>query len=104
MDLLRDMDFRSLAFSFIIQLSQVDPTNSTTSLCPSSDAPACNHRSIWGILASCGLTLLICVWHAVHPNVPLPHYKWYHIFSYRLLLMGGAFFVPVFMVRSYRSS
>ena len=88
------MDFRSLAFSFIVQLSGDDPTNLISSWCPSSNA----YRGTWSISASCGLTLVICVWHAVHPNVPLPHHKWYHIFSYRLLLIGCASFVPEFMI------
>ena len=92
------MPLRLFAFSFLVQLSRADPTNSTTTECPSSDATACDYRSIWSILASCGLTLLICVWHAVHPNVPLPHHKWYHIFSYQSLLMGCAFFVPEVMI------
>ena len=92
------MLLRLFAFLFLVKLSRADPTNSTTTECPSSDATACDYRSVWSILASCGLTLLICVWHAVHPNVPLPHYKWYHIFVYRLLLMGSTFFAPEFIL------
>lgn len=41
--------------------------NTTGSNCPPPDATT---RSVWKILGSCGLTLLICVWHSMHFNVP----------------------------------
>ena len=93
-----DMPTRFFAFLYLIQLARATSTNSTTTGCRSCDATSCNYRSVWSLLASCGLTLLICVWHAIHPAVPLPHYRWIHGILYQLTLMLVAFFTPEIMI------
>ena len=86
------------ALLFLVQLTQADPTNSTVSGCPSPDVTACNYRSVWNILASCGLTLFVCVWHAIHPNVPPLFFEPKHVVLHRLCLMLVAFITPEVMV------
>ncbi|KAG9316868.1 hypothetical protein JVU11DRAFT_2944 [Chiua virens] len=87
---------------YFASLALATPINSTTTDCPSCDhdATACHTRSVWSLLASCGLTLLICVWHAIHPALPLPHFKWYHIVATRLCLMLVAFIAPEIIIVS----
>ena len=82
----------------LVQLAQAIAMNTITTGCPSCNATSCSYRSVWSILASCGITLLICVWHAVHPTLPLPHHKRIHIFLYRVSLMLLAFFIPEVLV------
>ncbi|KAN0086214.1 hypothetical protein V8E55_007348 [Tylopilus felleus] len=61
----------SLLLFYLVHLAQtvhgID-TNSTTSSSPqpSGDGTPC---SIWSILGSCAVTLLICIWHAIHVDI-----------------------------------
>lgn len=82
----------------LVQRARSDSTNTTTTVCSSSDAEAFTYRSVWSLLASSGLTLLICVWHAIHPALPLPHFKRFNIALYRFILMLLAFFAPELMI------
>lgn len=35
--------------------------------------PEPNGRGTWGLISSCVLTLVLCVWSALHLNIPAPH-------------------------------
>lgn len=88
-----------VAHLYLVQLARAISTNATTTGSPSLDAtPFSDYRSVWSLLANCGLTLLICVWHAVHPALPLPHFKWNHVILYRLSLMLLALFTPELLI------
>ncbi|KIJ08386.1 hypothetical protein PAXINDRAFT_23589, partial [Paxillus involutus ATCC 200175] len=52
-----------------------------------------NYRSVWSILASCGLTLLICTWHAIHPNIVFQE-TWYTVALYRGGLVLSVLLAP----------
>ncbi|KIJ08299.1 hypothetical protein PAXINDRAFT_89053 [Paxillus involutus ATCC 200175] len=81
-----------LVFSLLVQLAEAASTN-TTSECPAPDATACSYRSVWSILASCGLTVLICTWHAIHPNIVCQETR-YTVALYRGGLVLSALLVP----------
>ncbi|KAF8950662.1 hypothetical protein BDZ97DRAFT_1687152 [Flammula alnicola] len=70
---------------------------STLNLSP----PACtcpDQRTIWDILWSCLSTLFACSWVAVHPNIPAPGAKWWHVALTRLELMVWAIIAPEMMI------
>ncbi|KAN0084429.1 hypothetical protein V8E55_007933 [Tylopilus felleus] len=82
------------ALAYLTGIVQAVASNST---CPSCPQPACDGttRSVWSILGSCALTLLICVWHAIHLNVYSSQAEW---LSNLVLLILAAFFAPEFVV------
>jgi hypothetical protein len=51
----------------LAQLAQGTSADSTSSSCPPLDEAS---RNIWSVLESCVLTLLICVWHSIHLDLP----------------------------------
>ncbi|KAG6375917.1 hypothetical protein JVT61DRAFT_2785 [Boletus reticuloceps] len=61
------MDHPLFTLLYIAQLVQGTSTNTTSSSCPPPDGTT---RSLWGILGSCVSTLLICVWHTIHFDLP----------------------------------
>ena len=56
--------------------------------------PSCNGRGTFDILSSCVITLLLCVWSAVHLNVPRPGTSWGKRIRTRMLWMTLALFAP----------
>ncbi|KAF8836246.1 hypothetical protein BDN67DRAFT_984058, partial [Paxillus ammoniavirescens] len=61
--------------------AQAASTNATCE-CPAPNPTSSNYRSVWSILGTCALTLLICIWNAAYPNIT--HEKsWYKIALYR---------------------
>ncbi|KAF8838770.1 hypothetical protein BDN67DRAFT_865211, partial [Paxillus ammoniavirescens] len=42
-------------------------------------------RRIWSILATCALTMLVCVWNATYPNI-VPAERWYTVVLHRGVL------------------
>ena len=38
--------------------------------------PSPQTRGTWDLLTACLLTLVLCLWTAVHLNVPEPHHFW----------------------------
>ena len=61
----------SLLLFYLVHLTQIVygiDTNSTTSSFPQPSGDG-TPRSIWSILGSCAVTLLICVWHAIHFDI-----------------------------------
>ncbi|KAI9449657.1 hypothetical protein F5148DRAFT_1019947 [Russula earlei] len=64
---------------------------------PSCDDPkAC--RSLWDIIRSCAITILLCTWVSVHPNIPSPQERWPRVTVRRIGLMLAALFVPEIMI------
>ena len=57
-------------------------------------APSCNDRGTFDILSSCVITLLLCVWSAVHINVPRPGSSWGNRMGTRILWSTLALFAP----------
>ncbi|KAI9451581.1 hypothetical protein F5148DRAFT_1370556 [Russula earlei] len=53
---------------------------------PSCDGPdGC--RSLWHIIWSCAVTILLCTWVSVHPNIPSPDETWPRVTLRRIGLM-----------------
>ncbi|KAI9449507.1 hypothetical protein F5148DRAFT_987538 [Russula earlei] len=65
-------------------------------------APSCDDpkgcRSLWDIIRSCAITILLCTWASVHPNIPSPHERWPKVTVRRIGLMLAALFVPEIMI------
>ena len=60
---------------------------------PSCDDPnGC--RSLGDIIRSCILTILLCTWVSMHPNIPSPDERWPRLTFRRAGLMLLALFVP----------
>ncbi|KAH9955075.1 hypothetical protein BC827DRAFT_1142138 [Russula dissimulans] len=60
---------------------------------PSCDDPnGC--RSLGDIIRSCILTILLCTWVSMHPNIPSPYERWPRVAARRAGLMLLALFVP----------
>ncbi|KAI9508453.1 hypothetical protein F5148DRAFT_905941 [Russula earlei] len=51
-------------------------------------------RSLWDILWSCAVTILLCIWVSVHPNIPSPYESRARVAVRRVGLMLAALFVP----------
>lgn len=83
---------------YILHFTRATLTNTTTTGCPSCEATSSNYRSLWSLLASCGATLLICVWYTIHPSIPLPGFKWIHVVLYQLSMMLAVFCTPEIMI------
>ena len=82
---------------YLAQIVQGASTDTTSSSCPPPDASS---RSIWSILGSCALTLLICIWQAIHPDVP-PHERgWNNLLSCSRRLVFGviSFIAPELVI------
>lgn len=54
----------------------VHTVQGTSSTCQPSNYDG-TPRTVWSILATCAFTLLICVWQAIHDDIPSPNLKWY---------------------------
>ncbi|KIJ08170.1 hypothetical protein PAXINDRAFT_120512 [Paxillus involutus ATCC 200175] len=83
-----------LVLSPLVQLAEAAPTN-TTSESPAYDATACSYRSVWTILATCALTMLVCVWNATYPNIVRTE-KWYTVALHRGVLGVVTLLFPEF--------
>ncbi|KAF8833696.1 hypothetical protein BDN67DRAFT_691455 [Paxillus ammoniavirescens] len=89
-------------FSSLIQLAEVQAASTNaTSESPTPDATSCSYRSVWSILATCALTLLVCIWNAVYPSV-IAEKRWYTVALYRMALGLTALIAPEFTaMRAY---
>jgi hypothetical protein len=60
--------------------------------------PSCNDpnncRSLWDIIRSCALTIFLCSWVSVHPNIPSPDEGWPRVTIRRVGLMIATLVVP----------
>ncbi|KAI9455383.1 hypothetical protein F5148DRAFT_1151498 [Russula earlei] len=64
---------------------------------PSCDDPQ-GCRSLWDIFWSCAITISLCTWVSVHPNIPSPDESWQRVAVRRMGLMLAALFVPEIMI------
>ncbi|KAI9457145.1 hypothetical protein F5148DRAFT_984224 [Russula earlei] len=55
-------------------------------------------RSLWDIIWSCAVTIQLCVWVSVHPNIPSPYESRARVAVRRVGLMLAALFVPEAMI------
>ncbi|KAI9450282.1 hypothetical protein F5148DRAFT_960239, partial [Russula earlei] len=55
-------------------------------------------RSLWHIIWSCAVTLFLCTWVSVHPNIPSPDETWLQVTMRRLGLMLAALLIPEAMI------
>ncbi|RPA80928.1 hypothetical protein BJ508DRAFT_190618, partial [Ascobolus immersus RN42] len=51
-------------------------------------------RGTLGLLVSCSITLLLCIWSSIHPNVPGAKRRWYGRFIAKASWMMMALFAP----------
>ncbi|KIJ13995.1 hypothetical protein PAXINDRAFT_169966 [Paxillus involutus ATCC 200175] len=82
-----------LAFSSLAQLVEAASTNATSECSAPPDATSCDYRSVWSILASCGLTVLICAWNVTYPNIISAESR-YTVPLYRAALGLSALLTP----------
>ncbi|KAH9952765.1 hypothetical protein BC827DRAFT_1274197 [Russula dissimulans] len=61
-------------------------------------SPSCNDlyncRSLWDIIRSCAVTIFLCTWVSVHPNIPGPDEGWPRVTIRRVGLMLATLVVP----------
>jgi hypothetical protein len=61
-------------------------------------SPSCNDpnnsRSLWDIIRSCALTIFLCTWVSMHPNIPGPDEGWPRVTMRRVGLMLATLVVP----------
>jgi hypothetical protein len=69
----------------VLSLDQLQP--------PSCNDPN-NCRSLWDIIRSCALTIFLCIWVSVHPNIPSPDEAWPRVAIRRVGLMLATLIVP----------
>ena len=93
---------RSTTMIFILAATHAFPVGLRTPLLVSLDqlqAPSCDGlngctRSLGDILRSCVLTILLCTWASMHPNIPSPDERWPRVALRRVGLMLFALMVP----------
>ncbi|KAF8836773.1 hypothetical protein BDN67DRAFT_973762, partial [Paxillus ammoniavirescens] len=87
-------------FSLLVQLVEAAPTNAASES-SAPDPTSSNYRSIWSILGTCALTLIICTWNVSFPNIT--HEKnWYKVMLYRGVLALSALVTPeITTLRAY---
>lgn len=67
------------------------PISPPNILCP-------NTRSVWNIIWTCVSTIFACAWVSVHPNIPAPRTKEWHVGLKRLELMVWTIIAPEMMI------
>ncbi|KIJ14010.1 hypothetical protein PAXINDRAFT_100365 [Paxillus involutus ATCC 200175] len=89
-----------LVFSLLVRLADAASTN-TTAESPTPDPTSSNYRSVWSILGTCALTLIICIWNVAYPNI-MHEKRRYKVLLYRVALALSALLAPEFTsVRAY---
>jgi hypothetical protein len=53
-----------------------------------------NFRLLWDIIHSCALTIFLCTWVSVHPNILSPDEGWPRVTLRRMGLMLATLIVP----------
>ncbi|EIW80231.1 hypothetical protein CONPUDRAFT_19119, partial [Coniophora puteana RWD-64-598 SS2] len=66
------------------------------------------HYTLWNIISSSGLTIIACVYTAIHPNVPSPYEPWYLVSFHRLVTIVFGLISPelvaIWAMRQWTSS
>ncbi|KAH9959104.1 hypothetical protein BC827DRAFT_527760 [Russula dissimulans] len=73
---------------------QLSPVLSLDQLHSASCNDLDNCRSLWDIIRSCALTIFLCTWVSVHPNIPSPDEGWPRVTIRRVGLMLATLVVP----------
>lgn len=73
------------------------PMDNSTDVLVHGWMPAPDRRGTGDVLWSCGMTILLCCWVSVYPNVGSPSDKWYHPFLDKLNLFCIALLGPDFL-------
>jgi hypothetical protein len=81
------MVFASLVNGYVVAATPVVPSPTTSDATPKT-------RSVFDIFWSCWLTIFICTWKSIHPNIPPPGQGPLSAFLRRLTLMFWALIVP----------
>ncbi|KIJ08363.1 hypothetical protein PAXINDRAFT_88943 [Paxillus involutus ATCC 200175] len=92
-----------LVFSLlVVQLASAAPTNAASeSPAPAPDPTSSNYRSVWSILGTCALTLIICIWKTSFPNITHEESR-YKVVLYRVALGLVALVTPeITTMRAY---
>ncbi|KAG2035783.1 hypothetical protein BDR03DRAFT_922474 [Suillus americanus] len=84
-------------FLYLVGVIQAAPTTNTTTS-DSSEAPSFTTRTIWSIVSSSVLTLIACIYSAIHPNIPSPRDSPLRILLRRLGIMIMALIAPELIV------
>ncbi|KAI9452200.1 hypothetical protein F5148DRAFT_1370439 [Russula earlei] len=91
-----------LAFLAAIRALPVGQTSPTLVSLVQLRASSCDDpngcRSLRDIIRNCTVTILLCTWVCVHPNIPSPHEMWPKVTVRRIGLMLSALFVPELMI------
>lgn len=74
------------------------PMDNATDILVHGWMPAPDRRGSGDVLWSCGMTILLCCWVSVYPNVGSPSDKWYHPFLDKLNLFCIALLGPDFLL------
>ncbi|KAI9511203.1 hypothetical protein F5148DRAFT_1373939 [Russula earlei] len=95
--------FAILAATRAYPVGQSSPPNLAESLHQfQARAPLCDDpqgcRSLWDIIWSCTVTILLCSWASVHPNIPSPDDRRTKVVVRRIGLMLLTLFVPEAMI------
>ncbi|KAF8836772.1 hypothetical protein BDN67DRAFT_1014387 [Paxillus ammoniavirescens] len=85
-----------LIFSLLVQLAEAATSESSA-----PDPTSSSYRSVWSILGTCALTLIICIWNVAYPNI-MHEKKQYKVMLYRVALALSALVTPeLTSVRAY---
>ncbi|KAI9507959.1 hypothetical protein F5148DRAFT_980654 [Russula earlei] len=83
-----------LAILAILTATRASLVDQPSSVC--LDPQGC--RSLGNIIWSCAVTLFLCTWVSVHPNIPSPDETWLQVTMRRLGLMIAALLIPEAMI------
>ncbi|KAH9967501.1 hypothetical protein BC827DRAFT_1123443 [Russula dissimulans] len=73
---------------------QSPPVPSLDQLLSTSCNDPNDRRSLWDIIRSCAITIFLCTWVSVHPNIPSPDDGWPRVTLRRVGLMFATLVVP----------
>ncbi|KAG2151492.1 hypothetical protein DEU56DRAFT_960449 [Suillus clintonianus] len=78
---------------------QAAPTTNSTTISNGFEALlTVDERTLWGIISTCALTFLACIYSAIHPNIPSPHDSDLRILWRRFGIMVVALLAPDLIV------
>ena len=72
---------------------QLDIFRSPDLLLPTCECPP-NQRTLFSIVWNCIMTINLCTWTSVHPNIPGPDEGWWEVTRRRVELMLWALIAP----------
>ena len=76
---------------------QLDILRSHDLLLPTCERPP-DQRSVFNIVWNCIVTITLCTWSSVHPNIPGPDEGWREVTWRRIELMLWGLIAPEFII------